>query len=185
MKRTWAPKNACFILLAAILALAMLRVESAPAADLPEYQVKAAMIYNVAKFIEWKGENTGTPMQVCVFGKNPFGAAVDSLRGKTVHGRPLNVRQISRTEEIGSCQILFISSSERRNLPAILANGALPGVLTISDMDRFASAGGVVGFVEVEGKIRLEVNLEAAQHAQLRIGSQMLKLARIVREGNK
>lgn len=172
------------MLLAVILTMALVRVTSS-AADLPEYQVKAAMLYNVAKFVEWQGGNTGTPMQVCVFGKNPFGAAFDSLRGKTVHGRPLNIRQVSRAEEIGSCQILFISSSERRNLPAILGSGALPGVLTISDMDRFAAAGGMVGFVEVDGKIRLEVNLEAAQQAQLKIGAQMLKLARIVGGGSQ
>jgi hypothetical protein len=165
--------------------MAMLRVAPGLATDLPEYQVKAAMLYNVAKFVEWQGAKTDTPMQVCILGNNPFGAALYSLRGKVVHGRQLNVRQVSRPAEIGACQILYISSSERRSLPSIIGDRGLPGVLTVSDMDRFASGGGVVGFVEVDGKIRLEVNLEAAQQANLKISSQLLKLARIVREGGQ
>ncbi len=167
------------------MAVALVTGNAVTAADPPEYQVKAAMLYNVAKFVDWQEAQTDAPLQVCVFGKNPFGAALDSLRGKVVHGRQLNVRQVSRPDEIGACQILFISSSERRSLPAILAKGALAGVLTVSDMERFATTGGVVGFVEVEGKIRMEVNLEAAQQAGLKIGSQLLKLARIVREAGQ
>ena len=79
--------------------------------------------------------------------------------------------------------MLFISSSERRNLAAILGEANRRAVLTVSDSDRFAANGGMIGFVEADGKIRLEVNLEAAQKANLRVSSQLLKLARIVRGG--
>jgi YfiR/HmsC-like len=175
-------KTFCSVVLATILVLLLTRAVVAPAADPQEYQVKAAMLYNVAKFVEWPVDTTTRPLQVCVIGRNPFGVALESLQGKQVHGRPLNIRQVSRIDEIGTCQILFVSSSERRNLAAIVGNGALPGVLTISDLDRFADSGGVVGLVDVDGKIKLEVNLAAAQKAKLKIGSQMLKLARIVRE---
>jgi len=174
--------SSCVVVLVAILALAMVCVPKVPAADPQEYQLKAAMLYNVAKFVEWPGGQTLGPMQACIIGKNPFGGALESLQGKAVHGRQLNIRTVSRVEEVGACQILYVSSSERRNLAAFLGNGGLPGVLTISDLDRFAAAGGVVGFVEVDGKIKLEVNLAAAQKAKLKIGAQLLKLARIVRE---
>lgn len=170
------------MLLAAVLVLAMGGASLAPAADPPEYQVKAAMLYNLAKFVQWEGDKAVGPMHVCVLGKNPFGAALESLQGKLVHGRPLNMRPIVRVEEVGSCQILYVSASERRNLAMIVGNDGLPGVLTVSDLNRFAATGGVVGFVDVDGKIRMEVNLEAARQARLKISSQLLKLTRIVRE---
>jgi YfiR/HmsC-like len=173
-------KSVCVAVLAAILA--QVCPSLALAADPQEYQVKAAMLYNVAKFVEWPGNQAAGPMQACVIGKNPFGGAIESLQGKAVHGRPLNVRTVSRLEEASACQILYVSPSERHNLAAIVGNGNLPGVLTISDLDRFAVTGGVVGFVDVGGKIKLEVNLAAAKKAKLMIGSQLLKLARIVRE---
>lgn len=185
MKHPCTPIITCCAFWSAILALVMLYAVQASASDVPEYQVKAAMLYNVAKFVEWPAAPTDSSMQFCVYGKNPFGGALDSLRGKVVHGRKLNVRQISRIDEIGACQILFISSSERRYLPEILDRGELQGVLTISDLERFANIGGIVGFVEVDGKIKLEVNLEAAQKAKIKISSQLLKLVRIVRESDK
>jgi hypothetical protein len=167
------------------MAMVILRVVSVQAADLPEYQVKAAMLYNVSRFVEWPENKTDRPIQLCVIGKSPFGAALDSLQDKLVHGRQLKVRRISSIDEIGSCQILFISSSERRNLAAILGNGELAGVLTVSDIDRFAATGGTIGLFEVDGKMKIEVNLEAARQSQLKIGAQLLKLTRIVRGAEK
>jgi len=152
-----------------------------------EYQVKAAMLYNVAKFVEWPDEPPGggqAPFMVCVIGRNPFGTALDSLMGKPVKGRKLLTVQLSRIEEIGACQILFVSSSERRNLAAIFDAASSRNVLTVSDVDRFTASGGMIGFVETDGKVRLEINLDAARQANLKISSQLLKLARFVRGGN-
>ena len=91
------------------------------------------------------------------------------------------IAQVSRPEEIGTCQLLFVSYSERRNLAAILDSAGRRRVLTVSDIDRFAASGGMIGFVESEGRIRMEVNLEAVRNADLRISSQLLKLTRIVK----
>ena len=79
-----------------------------------EFQVKAAMVYNVAKFVEWQGGGGSGPMLLCVYGRNPFGSALSSLNGKTVNGRPLSVKMISDPSEIEACQILYVNSAERR-----------------------------------------------------------------------
>ena len=149
-----------------------------------EYQLKAAMLYNVAKFVDWPGEKAGsdqTPFKICIIGRNPFGTALDPLPGNSIRGRKLMIAQVSRPEEIGTCQLLFVSYSERRNLAAILDSAGRRRVLTVSDIDRFAASGGMIGFVESEGRIRMEVNLEAVRNADLRISSQLLKLTRIVK----
>ncbi len=149
-----------------------------------EYQVKAAMLYNMAKFVDWPPDafsSEHAPLTVCILGKNPFGAALDALQGKNVRGRQVVVRQVERTDDIVACQILFISDSEKRALPVILGGLKQQSVLTVSDLPRFAQAGGIVNFVDQEGKVRFEINLDAAQQARLKISSQLLKLAKIVR----
>jgi hypothetical protein len=149
-----------------------------------EYQVKAAMLYNMAKFVDWPNEKTGsdqTPFKICIIGRNPFGTALDPFLGNSIRGRRLMISQVSRPEEVGACQLLFVSYSERRNLAAILDTAGRRRVLTVSDIDRFAASGGMIGFVESEGRIRMEVNMEAVRNADLWISSQLLKLTRIVK----
>jgi hypothetical protein len=149
-----------------------------------EYQVKTAMLYNLVKFVDWPPEKTDSgqkPFKICVIGRNPFGSALDSLNGKPVKGRKLMSVQLSRINEIGACQALFVGSSEKRNLAAILDSANSNSVLTVSEISNFAASGGMIGLVEVEGKIRLEVNVDAAKEAKLNISSQLLKLARLVK----
>ncbi|KAB0666591.1 YfiR family protein [Oryzomonas japonica] len=150
-----------------------------------EYQIKAAMVFTMAKFVEWPAGalgDEGTPLALCALGIGPFGQAVENLRGKSIKGHPITVRQIFRTGEIGGCQILVINDSQRRQVRAATERAAQHGVLTIGDMPGFAKAGGVVGFVVQEGKVRFEINLEAAQKSGFMISSRVLKLAKIVRE---
>ena len=150
-----------------------------------EYKVKAAFLYNFTLFVEWPAEafaRSDSPLTICVLGKSPFGDALDSLKSKTAKKRKLMVRQISTVQEMGSCQVLFVSISEKMHLPNILTTVKNQKVLTVSDMDGFAQAGGIINFVTLDDKVRFEINLKAAQQSRIKIRSQLLKLARDVIE---
>lgn len=150
-----------------------------------EYKVKAAFLYNFTLFVEWPAEafsGNDSPLNICILGKSPFGDVLGSLKGKTVKTRKLVVRQINSVQEMRSCQVLFVSASEKMQLPNILAAAKNQNVLTVSDMDGFAEAGGIINFITLEDKVRFEINLKAAQQARLKISSQLLKLARDVIE---
>ena len=145
--------------------------------DTLEYEVKAAMLYNFAKFVEWPGEGR-EPLVIGVLGKDPFGPVLDEVvRDKTVHGRPLVVRRFHQLAELGACHILFIARSESRLIPEVLEPLHKAGVLTVADIDQFAKSGGVIGFTMDNGRIRFEINLGAARRAGLRISSRLLGLA--------
>lgn len=149
------------------------------------HQVKAAMLYNAAKFVEWSGPSRpDTSLVICVMGRPAITPAIEGLGGKLVQGRQVRVQQIANIDEMRACHIVFIGEGERRNLPAILAGAGRKGILTVSDMDRFALQGGALGLVESEGRVKLEVNLDAAQQANLKLSSQLLKLSRIVKGGS-
>ena len=150
-----------------------------------EYEVKAAFLYNFAKFTEWPSASFASdqaPLAICILGDNPFGKAFDPIRSKTVRNRSVAIREIVNPDAAKGCQVLFISASERERFDDILRSLGTRSVLTVSDVKRFTQSGGMITFVTVDGKIRFEINNRAASHAGLKISSQMLKLAETVIE---
>jgi hypothetical protein len=157
----------------------------ASAQTIDEYQVKAAFLYNFAKFVEWPAQTFKTekdPMRICVLGQNPFGGAlVDAVGGKTVLGRPFVVADISEPSQAAECQMLFVSSSAGKRLRSIFGELRATGILTVGENQGFAAQGGIVNFKLEDGRVRLEINIEAAERARLRISSKVLNLAQIVK----
>ena len=146
-----------------------------------EYDVKAAYLFNFARFAEWQA---GSPaarndtFAICVLGQDPFRAALDAVvTGETIAGKAVVARRITKPQEAVNCRVLFISSSEDSRLQEIL--GALDGacVLTVSDMPQFTRRGGMIQFVTDGSKIRFEINLANAGVAGLTLSSELLKVA--------
>lgn len=174
-------------LLAAAGALAlMLGCGVVSAADAPtEPQVKAAYIYNFAKFVQWPPEAFATPkapLVLCVTGKQGLGGALTAIEGKPVQGRELQVRRAVKPEEFKACHMLFVPEADERAAPELLRKvGALP-VLTIGEHDGFAAAGGGIGFVTRDDRVQFEINPDVASRANLTVSSQLLRLATIVHD---
>lgn len=150
-----------------------------------EYQVKAAFLYNFAKFVEWPPEEFKTPKDpilVCVLGHNPFGSSLeDVIRGKSIEGRGFAFRQVSNAEQARSCQILFVSSEDGKRFHALARGLKAAGILTVGEMQGFAADGGIINFKLDGDRVRFEINVDAAERAQLRISSKLLSLAEIVK----
>jgi hypothetical protein len=166
------------------LVLGTLVAAGARGQAIDEYQLKAAFLYNFAKFVTWPPEsfqNSKDPIVVCILGPNPFGGALEqAVQGKVVEGRKLLVLQISDGKQASSCQILFISSSERKRWRSIIVELKSSGILTVGETEGFADQGGVVNFKLDGNRVRLEVNIDAAEEQKLRISSKLLSLAQIV-----
>jgi len=168
-----------------LLAAARLAVGQTPSAD--EYHVKAAFLYNFAKFVEWPDtafKNPHEPLVICILGRNSAFRPLleEAVQGKQIGGRSLVVRETSDPREAADCHLLFIAASEKRHLPAILEVLKASAVLTVGETSNFAGAGGVINFRLENGKVGLEINVCAAQRARLQISSKLLSLARIVKD---
>jgi hypothetical protein len=146
-----------------------------------EYQIKAAFVFNFAKFIEWPRTALPTPsspMVIGVLGDNPFRDVLEkTIRGKTVDEHTLVFREFREVTAATNCHILFISSSERVRLPQIFKYLAGSSVLTVGEMDGFNENGGMINFILKESKIRFKINNDAATSAGLKISSKLLSLA--------
>jgi hypothetical protein len=153
-----------------------------------EYRVKAAFLLNFCQFVFWPdrlpGEKTDEPLFLCVIGENPFKSNLETIAGKRVRGRPLVVKFASSVDTIGLCHLLFVGKSNPKELAAILEKVKTKPILTVGEMEDFARQGGMISFVEIDNKIRFEVNPKSAESAGLKISSQLLKLA-IISEKNR
>lgn len=145
-----------------------------------EYLVKAAFVYNFAKFVQWpEGSFThsGAPIIITILGKDPFGSALKTLENKTVRGHPLQIHKIRQIDELKDTHILFVAQSEHQRTSAIIAKIDGWPVLTVSDMDDFTQQGGSIQFYTKKSKIRFDINSTAVYQNGLRISSQLLQLA--------
>jgi hypothetical protein len=156
--------------------------ETTPA-DL-EYEVKAAFLFNFAKFVEWPPDafpDPATPVTICIVGEDPFGQGLDAVvEGETLNGRRLAVRRLRDLLQARDCHVLFVSRSEKERLPALLAGLRSGGVLTVGEGDGFLEQGGMIRFVLEQNRVRFDINLDAAEHARLKLSSKLLRLARVV-----
>ena len=163
-------------------------VANASSTQLREYEIKAAFLYNFAKFVEWPEKALGEDdesLVLVILGKDDFGLALYSITGKEVGNRKFVVKWCSKVEEMklfDQCHMIFISSSEKEHFPRILEALKDTHVLIIGDTEGFAEMGGIINFTIVEKKVRFEINIDAAERAGLRISSKLLKLAKIVSE---
>jgi hypothetical protein len=184
ISRRW-PAIALFRLCVVAASVSFVMIPAAGQVD--EYQMKAAFLYNFAKFVEWPSQRLNTPNEpvvICVLGEDPFGKLLDdTVQGKTIEGHPLQLRRIMGSNQAAGCHVVFVCASERRRLTTILNDLSSAGVLTVGETEGFAALGGIINFkLENERRIRFEVNLNAAKGANLKLGSKLLSLALIVRK---
>lgn len=168
------------VLLFHSFALIPARAQSNPS----EYQLKAAFIFHFAQLVDWPVDSLGPgnrPLMFCTVGENAFpGVLEDTVQGKQIGSRSLEVRHLQVNENPRGCHLLFIAGRDKKRVAAILAglNGA--PILTVGESDDFVERGGMIGFCLQENKIRFDINLNAAQRANLKISSRLLLLAKTV-----
>jgi hypothetical protein len=176
------------LLIPGALACALLGAVPAAAADgSTDAQVKAGFVYNFAKFTEWPASAFASPqarIRLCLSGIDETQLkAFAGIEGKPVQGREIKIQRNPSAAEIGDCNILYVGDEEPRRAQAALHAARNASVLTVSDNDGFVDSGGVIGLFYADNRIQFEVNLGAAQRAGLKIASQVLKRARVVRDG--
>jgi len=152
-----------------------------------EYEVKAAFLYNFAKFVKWPDEKRlGATFVIAVLGEDPFGGVLDKmLAGKTILDRKVEVRRIGTSEAGSRAQILFVGSSEKPRLAEILKVLQGTTVLTVGEMDGFTDRGGMIAFKLRNDVVRFEINLDQVERARLKMSSQLIRLAqRVISRGD-
>jgi len=147
--------------------------------------LKAAFLYNFAKFVEWPALPAGAPIVVCFVGDDGIAAGfVDTVRGQNISGHSFDVRMLQDSSKWRACHLLFIADAEsRRSAGGLDEIKALP-VLTVSDSKGFSLAGGIIELYVEDGRIRFVINLDAADRSGVRLSSRLLGLAKVIRNSH-
>jgi hypothetical protein len=171
----------------AAIALALLSATSVPAAAAgdaaSDVAVKAALLFNFAKFAEWPQLAAGAAIDVCVTGDDAVAAAlVDIVHGQKLNGHTLEVTRPRDSTTWKTCEVLFVAAADAKKAGAgIEAIRTLP-VLTVSDGRGFADAGGIIETYLENGRMRFAINVDAMERSGLRLSSRLLGLARVIRD---
>lgn len=155
-----------------------------------EYHVKAGLIYNFAKLVEWPTNafaTEQTPITIGVLGEDPFGPLLDdTVKDRRIEDRSISIKRFSDVRQVHDCHVLFISQSEKQRLPEILAALGGQSILTVGEDEHFRQLGGIIQFVNRDEMIQFAINTNAARRASLRISSKLLIIwQRVSQEGDQ
>jgi uncharacterized protein DUF4154 len=147
--------------------------------------VKAAFLYNFAKFTEWPALPSGAPIVVCILGDDRIAAAlVETVRGQNISGHALEVWRPQDASKWPSCHLLFVPDAETRRSAGNLDGIKMLPVLSVSDGKGFSQSGGIIELYVEGGRMRFTINLDAAERSGLRLSSRLLGLAKVTRNGH-
>ena len=145
--------------------------------------VKAAFLYNFAKFTEWPALAPGATIVVCIGGNDGLAAAlVGTVRGQNISGHTLEVRHAHDSATWGACHVLFIAEAETRQAAGGLGEVRTLPVLTVGDGKGFSQLGGIIELYLEGGRMRFAINVDAAERSRLRLSSRLLGLAKVIRD---
>ncbi len=174
------------LLVAGMSALVLISASGigARAQSVEEHDVKAAFMLKLVNFVQWPSE-ARHDLVIGFIGADATSDVLQHLAsGKAVNGRPIVVRRLAHDGDLKACQVIFVGSSERKNMQSVLERLRGTNVLTVGESDGFGQRGGIVNLLLSGGRIRFEVNPHAAERAHLQISSRLLSLATIVADGS-
>ena len=164
----------------ATVAMVLLWRTVAIAQDVTEPALKAAFIYNFARFTTWPADApAGDSFTICVLNDAAVAAALErAVSGKSLTERPIAVSMVAAGAPKRACRVLYMASLPVSQVASVVAELRELPVLTISNIDGFASAGGMTQFFFEHGQLRFRIHLESAKRAGLQISSRLLIMAR-------
>jgi hypothetical protein len=149
--------------------------------EVEEYPAKVALLYNFAKFVTWP-KNTfkydNSPFIIGILGENEFGEALKTITNKTIHGRPIKIRQFRNISDFEPSQILFTNSDFLDRIlkvkPGLLDELS---VLTVGQDKGFLKAKGILLLTVENDHLVFKINRESAKRAKIEISANLLNLA--------
>ena len=184
---TFAPRWIRRALALGLLATGVFALGEQSRAQAPsELDVKVALLYNFAKFVEWPPDALppSAPLNLCVLGDQPLRSALGAaIKGRVISGHDLTASDVAIDGSLDRCQVLYARGMDASAVRTLVKAAAGLPVFTVSDFDRFAELGGVANFFREGDRTRIAVNVEAARRSRLQISSKLLALATIVKPG--
>jgi len=150
-----------------------------------EAKIKAAYLYQFIRYVQWPSSafvDASSPIVIGTVGNDPVNRYLRAIAKSRMAGkRKLVYKSISNSKEAESCHIVFFSGSAgKATIESMVPKLSDAPVLLVGEQLDFLNTGGIISFVVVNNNVRLQLSMKAASHHQLKISSQLAKLAQIV-----
>jgi len=144
-----------------------------------EDRVKAAIVIQLAKFVEWQqAAPTPDDFFICVAGKDEWLPVLREVGAKqTIGGRQVRILSIRQPQDLLPCRMVVQGQSVYKQLAEAIE---MVSVLTVGEEIGFATKGGMVGLTVESGKVVFEINPQAARRKGIRFSSKLMRLARVI-----
>jgi hypothetical protein len=154
--------------------------------ELSDSQLRAAFLFRFGQYVSWpKGSDGASPTSPFVIGVFEDPTLLKDLgrmvSGRQIEGRTIEVRAMDAVENLDGLAVAFLRTDDQLRIARAMREARIKGILTVGDADGFAERGGMINFFREDNKLRFEVNMEATGQSGLRLSSQLLRLARIVK----
>ncbi len=164
------------------LLLWLLNIQAVYALDFAkEYEIKAAFLINLGSFISWPEKHFASekePFHICVLGNDPFGDGLNVLaENRYIDKHPVEIHRFNDTNQINTCEIIFICESEQLKFKMILNQLKGWPILIVGDTSNFVLSGGMVQFFLRQNKVRLMVDPQSFHEVGLKPSSQLMRVA--------
>lgn len=165
-----------FLALAFLLSLCPISAQISREEDL-----KAALLISFVRFTEWPASDS--PITLGIVNQPELLASATRLsQGKSVLGRPIQVRGVKYPADLKQCQVIYFGALQGKKLDELLIPAKELNLLTLADSDRFLSSGGIIYIFLEDGRLNFEVNLSALAQTRLNISSKLLRLGYTTRD---
>lgn len=152
-----------------------------------EDAVKAAYLYRFVGYVGWPTDvSDRKPFTIAVF--DAPGVARELrilLPAHPLNGAIAQVREITRVQDAGAAQVLYIGAGHADFLSALNSQLASQSILCVTDEARGLQSGSVLNFLNVDHHVRFEISLTAAERLHLKISSELLPIAIRVQGGRR
>lgn len=177
-------KNGCFFLISFLIALSFISPQAIPGHLSIEYKIQAGYLYNFTKFVSWPEDDLET-FNICIVGKDPFGSIIDPIEKRSVEEKPIRLYRFQSIKKAKICHIIYFGETKKTwksdgfLLEGVLTVRSAENSLTVGESNHFTKVGGMIAFILHEGKVKLQINLNALRKSGLEVSAKLLEVAEI------
>lgn len=145
-----------------------------------EYALTAAYLHQLVKFINWPYVDPmeQTPLYLCVFNSDPLHTELQKLHLRKVQNREIKIFPINIDAQLSSCNIIYIHRQISNNFISKQHETLSKyNVLTLGEKRGFAKQGGIIELLPEDGKIQVEINIQAAKDAKINVSANLIEIA--------
>jgi hypothetical protein len=152
-----------------------------------EYSVKAAYLYNFARYLTWPEGSFASetsPYSLCILGGGPLVEVLrSSVSNKTVKERGFAVQSLpagASVKRLRSCHALFISSAHTGLAAAVVQGLGTAPVVVVGESPRMLGAGAAFNFIPRGTKLGVELKREVLTRRGISASSRLLQVVELI-----